>query len=89
MIERRTDRRDDLMQMVRYAPSLQTSDTVLRGLIKDWSYSGLCLIAHEPIEEGQEIIVSSVVVPSSKRATVRWQQNIGKDTFKVGLEFKR
>ncbi|HZV48126.1 MAG TPA: hypothetical protein VFG06_12375 [Thermodesulfovibrionales bacterium] len=52
MIERRTDRRDDLMQMVRYAPSLQTSDTVLRGLIKDWSYSGLCLIAHEPIEEG-------------------------------------
>ena len=88
-MERRTNRRDDLIQMVRYAPSPDTSDTVLRGLIKDWSQSGICLIARHPLEDGQEIIVNSIVAPSSKRAVVRWQQDIGKATYKIGLEFVR
>jgi len=77
------------MQMARYAPSPQTSDTVLRGMIKDWSGSGICLIALQPLDEGQEVIVNSIIAPSSKKATVRWQQTIGKDTYKVGLEFRR
>jgi hypothetical protein len=77
------------MEMVRYAPSPHTSDTVLRGLIKDWSQSGLCLIARQPLEDGQEIIVNSIVVPSSKRAVVRWRQAVGNAAYKVGLEFKR
>ena len=89
MIERRTDKREILMQMARYAPSPQTSDTVLRGMIKDWSGSGICLIALQPLDEGQEVIVNSIIAPSSKKATVRWQQTIGKDTYKVGLEFRR
>ena len=77
------------MQMVRYAPSPHTSDTVLRGFIKDWSQSGICLIAQQALKEGQEIIVNSVIMPYSKRAIVRWQENIGKDTYKMGLEFSR
>ena len=88
-MERRTDRRDDLIQMVRYAPSPDTSDTVLRGLIKDWSQSGLCLIAQQALKEGQEIVVNSVIMPYSKRAVVRWHQDIGKATYRVGLEFRR
>jgi c-di-GMP-binding flagellar brake protein YcgR len=89
MMERRTDRRDDLIQMVRYAPSPDTSDTVLRGLIKDWSQSGICLIARHPLKEDQEIIVNSVIMPYSKKAVVRWHQEVGNATYKIGLEFKR
>ena len=62
------------------------SDTALRGLIKDWSFPGLCLIAHEPIEEGHEIIVNSVVVPKSKTAVVRSHKDLGNGTYKIGLE---
>jgi hypothetical protein len=75
--------------MVRYAPSPHTSDTVLRGLIKDWSGSGICLITHEPLVSGQEIIVNSVVVPKSKKAVVKWQQAFGSAAYRVGLEFSR
>ena len=89
MIEKRTYRRDDLMEIVHYAPPPHTSDDVLRGLIKDYSDSGLCLIAHQAIEEGQEIVVKSVVMPKSKTAVVRWHRDLGNSTFKIGLEFKR
>jgi hypothetical protein len=89
LTEKRTSKRDDLMQMVRYAPSPHTSDTVLRGFIKDWSQSGICLIAQQALEDGQEIIVNSVVMPYSKKAVVRWQQEVGNATFRVGLEFRR
>ena len=43
------------MQMVRYAPSPHSSDTVLRGLIKDWSQSGICLMVLQSLEDDQEI----------------------------------
>ena len=77
------------MQMVRYAPSPETSDTALRGMIKDWSGSGICLIAHQSIEKDQEILVSSVVVPKSKKAVVRWCEKLGNGTYKIGLEVRR
>ena len=89
LLEKRTYKRDDLMQMVRYAPSPHTSDTVLSGLIKDYSNSGLCLIAQQSLKEGQEIIVNSVIMPYSKKAVVRWHQEVGNATYKIGLEFKR
>jgi hypothetical protein len=83
LLEKRTYKRDALMEIVHYAPSLNSSDAVLRGSIKDWSQSGICLIARQPLENGQEIMVDSIVVPSSKKATVRWQQDIGKDACQV------
>jgi c-di-GMP-binding flagellar brake protein YcgR len=89
MIERRASRREDLMQIVNYTPSPHTSHPVLKGWIKDWSQSGLCLMVLQPLKERQEIIVDSIVVPSSKRAVVRWQQNMTKDAYKVGVEFRR
>ncbi len=58
-------------------------------MIKDWSASGLCLIAHQPLDEGQEIIVSSVVVPKAKKAVVRWYKKFGNGTYKIGLEIQR
>jgi hypothetical protein len=62
---------------------------VLRGLIKDWSFSGLCLIAREPIDEGQEITVNSVVVPKSKKAVVKWHKGLGNGTYQIGLAVRR
>ena len=87
--ERRAEKRETVIQMVRYAPSPETTDTVLRGMIMDWSYSGLCLIAHQPLEEGQEILVSSVVVPKSKPAVVKWYKSLGNGTYRIGLEVRR
>ena len=89
MLEKRIHPRADLMEIVRYAPSPHTSDTVLKGLIKDYSNSGLCLMAHQALEEGQEIIVNSIIMPYSKKAVVRWHQDLGNAAYKIGLEFKR
>jgi len=89
MLEKRIFKRDDLMEVVQYAPSPYDSNTVLRGWIKDWSQSGICLIARHPLKEDQEIIVNSVIMPYSKKAVVRWHQEVGNATYKIGLEFKR
>jgi len=86
MIERWMSRREELMDVVNYLPSADTSATVLRGLIKDRSQSGICLMT---LQQGQEIMVDSIVVPSSKRAVVRWEENVGSAAYKTGLEFKR
>jgi len=74
MLERRKHKRDDLLDVVSYAPSPHTSQTVLKGWIKDWSQSGLCLMTLQPLEQEQEIMVNHIVVPSSRRAVVRWQE---------------
>jgi hypothetical protein len=87
MTERRKDKREQLMEIVNYAP--YPSNSVLRGFIKDWSGSGLCLITFQPLREGQEIIMDTIVAPSSKKAVVRWQQKDGSASYKVGLEFRR
>ena len=87
MIERRKYQRNDLTAFVQYSCSSDTSDTVFRGTIKNYSYSGICLIVSQPLAEGQEIIVKSIA--SSKRATVRGQENIRKDAYEVGLEYIR
>jgi hypothetical protein len=87
MLERRKYQRNDLKAFVQYTSSSDTSDIDLRGTMKNYSYSGICLVVSQPLVEGQEIIVKSMGIPSSKRATVRWQENIGKDAYEVGLEY--
>ena len=74
MLERRKHKRDDLLDVVSFAPSPDTSHAVLKGWIKDWSQSGLCLMTLQPLEQEQEIMVNHIVVPSSRRAVVRWQE---------------
>jgi hypothetical protein len=89
MQERRKHKRDDLLDVVNYSPFPEGSHTVLRGWIKDWSQSGICLMVLQPLEDDQEIMVDSIVVPSSQKAVVRWQQKAGNISYKIGLEFKR
>ena len=77
------------MDVVNYAPLPNTTGSISRGLIQDYSNSGLCLITNPPLDDGQEIIVNHSIMPSSKKAIVRWQQNISEVAYKVGLEFRR
>ena len=76
------------MAVVQYSSLPDTSHTA-RGVIKNYSYSGICLIALQPFREGQELIVNSIAVPSSKKAIIRWQQKISNDSYNIGLEYVR
>ncbi len=89
MIERRKYQRNDLRAFVHYAFSSDTSDIALKGTIKNYSYSGMCLTVSQPLAVGQEIMVKDMEDTSPTRATVRWQENIGKDVYEVGLEYIR
>jgi hypothetical protein len=89
MIERRKYQRNDLMAGVQFARSSDTSDNISRGVIKNYSYCGICMIASQPLAEGQEIVVNNLAVPSSKKAIVRWQQKISNDSYNIGLEYVR
>jgi hypothetical protein len=89
MTDRRSDKREDLMQVVNYAPSPYSSSAVMRGWIKDWSGSGICLMTLHPLEEGKEVIVDSIVVPKSKPAVVRWTKDLGNGAYQIGLEVRR
>lgn len=71
MAERRRSNREDFMGVVRYGLSQAASDIVLTGMIMDYNHHGICLIALQPLEEGQEITVDSVIMPFAKKATIR------------------
>ncbi len=87
MTERRKQQRSDLMAGVQYARSSNPSGIITRGVIRNYSNDGICLIASHPLMEGVEIIIKSLVDNSSKKAIVRWQQQIDNDSYNVGLEY--
>lgn len=89
MLDKRKYERDNCTEIAHYAPYPYSSDTVLKGLMQDFSCSGLCLITRHALEEGQEIVLKSVILPNSKTAVVRWYQDLGNSAFKIGLEFRR
>jgi hypothetical protein len=80
--------RCDFSQIIVYSLLPHIDDNVSTGLLHDFSYSGLCITAHHPIQEGQEILVQSSLMSNSINAVVRWCSDMGNSTYKVGLEFK-
>jgi len=46
-------------------------------------------MALQPLEEGQEVIVDSIVVPKSKPAVVRWSKDLGNGSYQIGLAVRR
>jgi hypothetical protein len=88
MIEKRRQQRYDLTAVVQYARSSDSSDNVSRrGVIKNYSQSGVCLITTQPLAEGLEIVVINLAIGSSKKAIVKWQQKISNDSYNIGLEY--
>jgi len=87
IIERRKYRRNELTAGVQYTYPSEFSETILKGTITNYSNAGICLIVSQPLAEGREIIVRSMGLSSSKRAIVRWQKNISRYTYRLGLEY--
>jgi hypothetical protein len=75
-------------QIITYSLLPQIDDKVSTGMLHDFSYSGLCIVIRNPIQEGQEIFVKSSLMSNSITAVVRWCCDTGNSTYKVGLEFK-
>jgi hypothetical protein len=81
--------RCDFSQIIAYTLPPHIDNKVSTGLIRDFSYSGLCIITRHPLQEGQEILVKSSLMSNPITALVRWCGDTGNSTYKVGLEFKR
>lgn len=80
--------RCDFSQIIVYTLLPHIDDKVLTGLLHDYSYSGMCIITHDPIQEGQEILVKSSLISNSITTVVRWCRDTSNSIYKVGLEFK-
>lgn len=86
---RRKHSRYDFSQLIEYSLNSHQSDTFLKGIIQNFSYSGLCMITNHPLAEGDEIIIRSILTEESRPAIVRWVVCTGINSVKVGLEFKK
>jgi hypothetical protein len=86
---KRKHSRYDLSQIIMYSLSPHIEGNVLRGLLHNFSYSGLCMITQHPLQEGQEILLQSSPMSNSINAVVRWCSNTGSSTYRAGLELKR
>jgi hypothetical protein len=84
--EKRRYLRYDFTQLIEYIIHPHTSHEVLKGVVYDISYSGLCLGTNYLLAEGQKIMIKSILPADSKTAVVRWSKNIGENFFKIGLE---
>jgi len=85
----RKNSRYDFSQLIEYSLLSHPADKVLKGIIQDFSHSGLCMITNHPLSEGEEIVIRSILTEDSRCAIVRWIVNIGNSSVKVGLEFKK
>ena len=65
-LESRTYQRNDLMQIVQYNPSAETSDTVLKGVIKNYSSSGICLIARQLLSRRRKLLSIALSSPHQR-----------------------
>ena len=84
----RSHERSNLNEIVEYFQHPDTSSQYLTGMLSNFSYSGLCIITHHPLQAGQEIIIKRFLMSYSITAIVRWCNDMGNNTYAVGLEFK-
>jgi hypothetical protein len=85
----RKNSRCEFSQLIEYSLRSKPSDKLLKGMIQDFSHSGLCMITNYPLSDGDEILIRSILTDDSRTASVRWTKNMGNNTIKVGLVFKK
>jgi hypothetical protein len=85
----RKNSRYDFSQIIEYSLQSSPTDKFLKGIIHDFSHSGLCMITNYPLSDGEEILIRSILTDDSRAAIVRWTIQMGNNTIKVGLEFKK
>jgi hypothetical protein len=69
-----------------YCP-LNPEGSIFNGLVLNISKSGICINSLKPIEKGQKIILKSKNPRFSRKAVVRWIENVTLVFFRIGLEF--
>lgn len=84
--EKRKHLRYDFKQLIDYIFDIKTPDVLLKGLVYNISYSGLCIGTNCLIPEGQKITIKSILPSDSQIAVVRWTKKIGDNFFRIGLE---
>ena len=87
--EKRLSERKTLIELIQYIPYPLTSDKFLAGLMQNFNSTGLCMITSVPLEEGQEILLKSILAPNRITAVVRWYEQVANGAFKIGLQFKQ
>jgi hypothetical protein len=75
--------------IVEYSLASNNADRVSTGLLHDFSSEGLCIITHNPLEDGQEIIIKSMLTHESIHAVVCWCRETGNTVYKIGLALKK
>ncbi len=63
------------------------TDEIFEGIIDNISESGLCLITSKLLDQGQEIIIRSLIYLPSQTAAVCWIKPHDDVSYKVGLKF--
>jgi len=61
-------------------------DEIFEGTIDNISESGMCLVISQPLSEGQEITIKSLLFLPSQTAVVCWIEPQD-DSYRVGLKF--
>ena len=75
--------------IIEYNLTSHKAGSVLTGLLHDFSSEGLCVMTHNPLEEGQEIIIKGMLTNESIHAVVCWCCETGNSVYKVGLALKK
>ena len=59
-------------------------DEIIKGIAMNISVSGVCLYIPQSLNNGQEIIIKSVVYGCPQKATVCWSEKYDDDYYKIG-----
>jgi hypothetical protein len=81
--DRRTHERYDFSSQIEYVVD---TNEVFEGSVTDLNNSGLCIFTANPLKEGQEISIKSVLPIPSQTAKVIWVSKHD-DFYKIGLIF--
>lgn len=87
--DKRRYKREDMVKAME-CMSYQQSNQVIEFdcIIANISQSGVCLLAEDALENGQEITIKNNIFPSPRIATVIWSKEYNGLYYRYGLEFK-
>lgn len=84
-IERRSEPRQTYHTPIKFILKGQ-GDEVLRGAVNNISMSGIGMFSFQPLSEGQQIIVKSILPGKHIAYLVRWSRQLVEDFYEVGLK---
>ena len=83
-IEKRSEPRRKYYMPIRFTLKGQ-EDEVFRGAVNNISMSGIGMFSFQPLSEGQEIVVKSILPGKHIAYAVRWSRQLEEDFYEAGL----